>query len=77
MAESLFFFLVTEAYVDCDVDSGELEIYKVDPPKCLELTADEIRIVTSYKQEFNRIGKNLLAVSGERVSFMVEDSFYY
>ena len=50
------FFPFPESFTECDVESGVLEVYKVDPPKCLELTGDEVRIMMSYEKEFNRIG---------------------
>ena len=31
-------------------------MFKVDPPKSMELTGDEVRIVKSFQNEFKRIG---------------------
>ena len=46
--------------MNSDVDSRMLAEYNIDPPKHLQLTEDEVRVMSSYKEEFRRIGKILL-----------------
>ena len=43
--------------MDSNVDSRVLAVYNVDPPKHLQLKVDEVRVMESYREEFNRIGK--------------------
>ena len=46
--------------MNSDVDSKMLAVYNIDPSKHLQLTEDEVRVMSSYKDEFRRIGKILL-----------------
>ena len=46
--------------MNSDVDLKMLAEYNIDPPKHLQLTEDEVRVMSSYKEEFRRIGKMLL-----------------